>query len=188
MSKKLWPWLAVLAVTIAAAIQLGRQGRAWFCACGRVLLWTSEAWSANTSQHLLDPYSFTHMLHGFVFCGLLAWWGASARLSWPWRLWFAVAAEALWEIFENTEFVVGRYRENTMALGYEGDTIFNSLGDMLACALGFLLARLLGWRRALAVFALTEIVLLIWIRDSLLLSVLMLIYPVDALKAWQAGH
>jgi hypothetical protein len=103
-------------------------------------------------------------------------------------LWLAVVAEALWEIFENTEFVVRRYRENTMALGYEGDTIFNSLGDILACALGFLLARRLGWRRALVVFALTEIVLLFWIRDSLLLSVVMLVYPVDALKAWQAGH
>ncbi len=187
MMRRLWPWLAILAVTIATAIQLGRQGRMWFCTCGRILLWTSEAWSENTSQHLLDPYSFTHMLHGFVFCGLLAW-GAAARLSWPWRLGFAVVAEALWEIFENTEFVVNRYRENTMALGYQGDTVFNSLGDILACALGFLLARQLGWRRAIAVFVLTEIVLLILIRDSLLLSVLMLIYPVDALKNWQAGH
>jgi hypothetical protein len=186
MSKKLWPWLAMVAVTMAAAFQLGRQGRALFCACGRVLLWTSEAWSANTSQHLSDPYSFTHVLHGFVFCGLLAW--GAARLSWPWRLWLALVAEAAWEIAENTEFVVRRYRENTMALGYEGDTIFNSLGDILACALGFLLARRLGWRRSLVVFALTEIVLLLWIRDSLLLSVLMLIYPSDALRAWQAGH
>ncbi|MDX6271298.1 MAG: hypothetical protein QOD28_2521 [Acidobacteriota bacterium] len=186
LKRKLWPWLAILAVVIAAAIQLGRQGRAWFCACGRVLLWTGEAWSGNTSQHLLDPYSFTHMLHGFVFCGLLAW--VAPRLSWQWRLWLAVVAEAAWEIFENTEFVVRRYRENTMALGYEGDTVFNSLGDILACALGFLLARQLGWRRAIVVFTLTEITLLILIRDSLLLSVLMLLYPVDTLKAWQAGH
>ena len=186
MMRKLWPWLAILAVTIATGIQLGRQGRARFCACGRILLWTSEAWSENTSQHLLDPYSFTHLLHGFVFCGLLSW--GLPRLSWPWRLGFAVVAEAGWEIFENTEFVVNRYRENTMALGYQGDTVFNSLGDILACALGFLLARQLGWRRAIAVFVLTEIVLLILIRDSLLLSVLMLIYPVDALKNWQAGH
>jgi hypothetical protein len=186
MLKKLRPWLAILAVTIATALQLARQGRGWFCACGRVLLWTSEAWSGNTCQHLSDPYSFTHMLHGFVFCGLLAW--GAARLSWSWRLWLAVAAECVWEIFENTEFVVRRYRENTMALGYQGDSVFNSVGDILACALGFLLARRLGWRRAIAVFALTEIVLLFWIRDSLLLSVLLLIYPSDALKAWQAGH
>lgn len=186
MLKKLWPWLAILAVMLAAALQLGRQGRAWFCACGRILVWTGEAWSANTSQHLFDPYSFTHLLHGFVFCGLLVW--GAPRVAWPWRLACAVAAEALWELFENTEFVVRRYRENTMALGYEGDTIFNSLGDILACALGFLIARQLGWRRALVVFALIELVLLIWIRDSLLLSVLMLIYPPDALKSWQAGH
>ena len=186
MKKNIWPWLAILGVLAAAALQLRWQRRAWFCACGRVLLWTSEAWSANTSQHLLDPYSFTHMLHGFVFCGLLAW--CAPRLSWQWKLCLAVAAEAVWEILENTEFVVGRYRENTMALGYEGDTIFNSLGDTLACALGFLLARQLGWRRAVVVFLLTEVVLLVLIRDSLLLSVLMLLYPVDALKVWQAGH
>ena len=185
--RKLWPWLAIVLVTIATALQLHRQGRAWFCACGRILVWTSEAWSGNTSQHLLDPYSFTHMLHGFVFCGLLAW-GFGARVSWEWKLCLAVLIEALWELFENTEFVVNRYRENTMALGYEGDTVFNSLGDILACALGFLIARQLGWRRALLMFVLTEIVLLFWIRDSLLLSVLMLIFPVDALKAWQAGH
>ncbi len=187
MSKKLWPWLAILSVLVAATLQLGRQGRAWFCACGRVLVWTGEAWSGNTSQHLFDPYSFTHLLHGFVFCGLLAWWGGP-RVSWQWRLWLAVVAEACWEIFENTEFVVRRYRENTMALGYAGDTVLNSLGDILACALGFLLARQLGWRRALVVFALTELVLLIWIRDSLLLNVLMLLYPSDSIKAWQMSH
>lgn len=187
MLKKIWPWLAMLALTTATAHQLGRQGREWFCTCGRVLLWTSEAWSENTSQHLLDPYSFTHMLHGFIFCGLLTW-GAGKRVSWPWRLWLAVAAEALWEIFENTEFVVRRYRENTLALGYQGDTVFNSVGDILACALGFILARWLGWRRAIVVFALTEVVLIFWIRDSLLLNILLLIYPVDAIRNWQAGH
>jgi hypothetical protein len=126
------------------------------------------------------------MLHGFVFCGLLAW--GVPRLSLTWRLWFAVTLEALWELFENTEFVTRRYREGTMALGYQGDTVFNSLGDILACALGFLLARTLGLRLSLAAFALTEVVLLFLIRDSLLLSILSLVYPVDALKAWQAGH
>ena len=186
MSKKIWPWLAIPAITVATALQLHRQGRAWFCACGRVLAWTGEAWSGNTSQHLFDPYSFTHVLHGFVFCGLLAW--GLPRAPWQWKLCLALALEALWELIENTEFVVRRYRENTMALGYEGDTVFNSLGDILACALGFLLARQLGWRRATAVFALTEIALLILIRDSLLLSVLMLLRPVEALKNWQAGH
>lgn len=186
MLRKLWPWLVIASATIATVLQLHRQGRAWFCACGRILVWTGEAWSGNTSQHLFDPYSFTHVLHGVVFCGLLAW--GLPRVSWQWKLCLAVALEALWELFENTEFVVRRYRENTMALGYEGDTVFNSFGDILACAAGFLIARQLGWRRSLVVFVLTEIVLLIWIRDSLLLSLLMLLFPLDALKAWQAGH
>lgn len=177
----------VLAVLLATAFELRQQGRLWICACGRFLPWLGDAWSAETSQQLFDPYSFTHMLHGFVFCGLLAW--VLPRSHWSWRLSLAVMAEAVWEVVENTELVIGRYRETTAALGYNGDTIVNSLGDITACALGFLLARRLGLLRTVIVFAATEIVLLIWIRDSLLLNIIMLIYPSDKLRAWQAaGH
>ncbi|HEY1403076.1 MAG TPA: DUF2585 family protein [Pyrinomonadaceae bacterium] len=181
-----WPWLAIATATIMAALQLRRQGRLWLCECGRVLLWAGDAWSADNSQHLFDPYSFTHVLHGFVFCGVLAW--ALPRVSWEWRLALAVSIEALWEMVENSAFVINRYREATLALGYQGDTIINSTGDILACALGFVLARRLGLRLTLVAFALTEIVLLIWIRDSLLLNVLMLLSPIDAIKAWQMNH
>ena len=100
----------------------------------------------------------------------------------------AVAAEAAWEVFENTEYVINRYRETTAALGYNGDTVVNSLGDIIACTAGVLLARKLGLLKTLLVFALTEIVLLFWIRDSLLLNILLLVYPSEAVKAWQAGH
>ena len=100
----------------------------------------------------------------------------------------AVAAEALWEVIENTDFVIRRYREATAALGYNGDTVVNSLGDVVACAAGFLLARRLGLVKSLLVFALTEVALLFWIRDSLLLNILLLVYPSETLKAWQAGH
>ena len=184
--KRVWPWLVIATATGFAAFQLGRQGRLWLCECGRVLVWAGDAWSSDNSQHLFDPYSFTHALHGFVFCGLLAW--AWPRAAWQWRLALAVSIEALWEIVENSAFVIRRYREATLALGYQGDTVINSAGDICACALGFLLARSLGLRRALVVFALVEIVLLIWIRDSLLLNVLMLLYPLDAIKAWQMNH
>jgi len=184
--RKAWPWLAAFAVLIATAFGLRQQGRLWICSCGRFLPWLGDAWSSETSQQLFDPYSFTHVLHGFVFCGLLAW--GLPRLHPAWRLTLAVTAEGLWELFENTEFVIRRYRETTAALGYNGDTIVNSLGDIIACALGFLLARRLGLLRTALLFVATEVVLLIWIRDSLLLNVLMLIYPSDKLRAWQAGH
>jgi hypothetical protein len=181
-----WSWLAVAAATTIAALQLRRQGRLWLCDCGRVLVWASDAWGADNSQHLFDPYSFTHVLHGFIFCGVLAW--VLSRVSWQWRLALAVSIEALWEVVENSAFVIGRYREATLALGYQGDTIINSTGDIFACALGFLLARRLGLRRTLVAFAVTELVLLFWIRDSLLLNVLMLLYPLDAIKDWQMNH
>jgi hypothetical protein len=185
-SKKNWPWLAAAAVVAAAAFELRRQGRLWVCDCGRVLPWVSDAWSPETSQQLFDPYSFTHVLHGFAFAGLLAL--VLPRAAWRLRLLLAVAAEAAWEVVENTEFVINRYREATAALGYNGDTILNSLGDVVACAAGFLLALRLGALRAALVFVLTEVVLLLWIRDSLLLNIILLVYPSDTLRAWQAGH
>ena len=185
-SKKNWPWPAAFAVVAAAAAALRWQGRLWVCDCGRVAAWVSDAWGSETSQQLFDPYSFTHVLHGFIFAGLLAL--ALPRAGWRPRLLLAVAAEAAWEVIENTDFVINRYREATAALGYNGDTILNSLGDIAACAAGFLLARKLGALRAALVFVLTEAALLFWIRDSLLLNVLLLVYPSDTLRAWQSGH
>lgn len=185
--RNFWPWLATFAALAATAFQLRAQGRLWFCDCGRFRLWTCEAWGAETSQQLFDPYAFTHVLHGFAFAGLLALVAPGLRAGW--RLTLAVALEAAWEIAENTSYVIDRYREATAALGYTGDTVVNSLGDVVACGLGFEIARRLGWRLSLVAFALVEIALLVWIRDSLLLNVLMLLYPSDAIRAWQsAGH
>ena len=155
------------------------------CSCGYLLAWSGEPASSDTSQHLLDPYSFTHVLHGFVLYAVLAWTATSLPLAW--RLGVAVFVEAVWELVENSDFVVRRYREGTAALGYGGDAVVNSFGDLAACGLGFVLAYHLGARRTLAVFAATEAVLLLWIRDSLLLNVLMLIHPVEEIKAWQMG-
>jgi hypothetical protein len=182
--RALCPWLAI-AFTLAVVIfQLHYQGRLWLCSCGRFLLWVSDAWSSDTSQHLLDPYSFTHVLHGFIFCWLIGW--LAPRLSWTWQLWMAVAAEAVWEVIENSDFVIQRYRD-AGALGYFGDTVVNSLGDIVMCGFGFVLARYLGVVRSLALFVAVEVVLLFWIRDSLILNVVMLIYPVEWIKQWQAG-
>ena len=186
LKRRVWLWLAVVAVLAAAAVELRWQGRLWLCSCGRFRLWLGDAWGSETSQQLFDPYSLTLVLHGFAFAGLLAL--ILPRAGWRWRLALAVAAEALWEVVENTEYVINRYREATAALGYNGDTVVNSLGDIIACAAGVLLARRLGVLKTLLVFALTEAVLLFWIRDSLLLNILLLVYPSEKLRAWQAGH
>jgi hypothetical protein len=182
-----FPWLAIAVVLVGTAYQLRSQGRLWWCSCDYLLLWSGDPWSSGNSQHLLDPYSFTHVLHGVVLCGLLAL--VAARLAPVWRLWIAVSVEALWEVLENSEFVIRRYREETAALGYHGDTIVNSLSDILVCGLGFVLASHLGFRRTFALFVVIEVTLAFWIRDSLLLNIIMLVYPIDAIKAWQAaGH
>jgi hypothetical protein len=183
--RQFWAWPAIVLVLPVAVALLRSQGRLWRCACGQIYLWTGDVWSSDNSQHWLDPYSFTHLLHGLVFFWLLAW--AAPRLSLLWRFWLALAIEALWEVVENSAFVIQRYREATAALGYQGDTIVNSLGDILVCGLGFWLAHSLGWRRSLALFVMVELVLLLWIRDSLILNVIMLLYPIEAIKTWQIG-
>ncbi len=179
------PWLAMAAILAATAIELHRQGRLWQSASGRLRVWEGNVWSSENSQQLLDPYSVTHVLHGFILCGLTAW----ALRRWPisWRLCLAIALESLWEMIENTKFVIDRYRQATAAVGYEGDTVVNSMGDILACGVGFLIAQRLGWRWSLAAFVAVEIVLLFWIRDSLVLNVLMLVFPLEQVKVWQMG-
>lgn len=184
--RNLWPQLALLTVMAVAAFQLRMQGRLWWCSCGQVYLWTGDTWGPHTSQHLFDPYSLTHVLHGVVLCGLLAW--AIPRLSPPWRLCLAVSLEALWEVVENSNFIIQRYRAATISLGYEGDTIANSLGDILSCGFGYAVGRRLGFRGSVVFLAVTEMTLLIWIRDSLLLNIVMLIHPMEAIKAWQLAR
>ena len=181
-----WPGLAAAAVLVLTVFQLRHQGRSWWCSCGYGWPWAGDVWTLHNSQHLADPYSFTHVLHGLVLCGALAWVGA--RLPWLWRFFLAVSFEAAWEMFENTEFVIQRYREATLALGYTGDTIANSMGDIAFCGIGFMIARYLGFWRSVVFFLLTDCVLLLWIHDSLVLNVVMLIWPIDAIKAWQMGH
>lgn len=183
INKTLFSWLAILVTCALAAFLLDQQGRLWICACGRVLVWAGDIWSADNSQHLFDPYSFTHILHGFVFFWVAAWlW---PRLAFSWQLWLAILVEATWEVAENSEVIIQRYRDATLALGYNGDTIINSLSDIALCGVGVVVARYLGLRRTLALFVLTEVILILWIRDSFLLNVLMLLYPIDAIRVWQ---
>lgn len=181
------PWVAIgiiLAVTVAA---LRGEGRVWWCACGKPWVWVSDVWSSHCSQHLFDPYSLTHVSHGLIFfAGLLLvrrWVGVE------WRLAIAVGIAAGWEVLENSAMIIDRYRAETMSLDYLGDSVGNSLGDILSCAIGFMLARRVGVWWSLAVFAASEVVLLALIRDNLTLNVVMLVWPVPGIRAWQsAGH
>jgi hypothetical protein len=172
-------------VLVVTVFQLRHQGRLWWCACGQPFPWSGDVHSSHSSQHLFDAYSFTHILHGVLLYWLLAW--TLPRLPLAWRLWIALSLESLWEILENSPFVIERYRSGTASLGYEGDTIANSLGDILSCVLGFLLASRLGWRASVLLIVVTELVLLVWIKDNLILNVVMLIHPFDAIKAWQTA-
>ncbi len=181
--QRLLPGLAIALTLALTVVAMRAQGRLWICACDRIDLWAGNTKSSDNSQHLADPYSFTHVLHGLVFYWLLA--RLFPRLHVMWQLTAAVAVESLWEVVENSEFIIQRYREATLALGYEGDTVVNAVGDIAWMALGFWLARKLGFRRSAALFVATEVVLILWIRDSLLLNIIMLLVPIDAVKNWQ---
>ncbi|HEX5883747.1 MAG TPA: DUF2585 family protein [Pyrinomonadaceae bacterium] len=181
--RKLVPAVGATVVFALMALALSAEGRMFFCACGVFKFWVGDTCSSSNSQQLFDPYSFTHILHGFLLFWLLIL--VSRKLAAGWQFVLALALEAAWEVFENTRFVIDHYRTETAALGYEGDTIVNSFGD-LACALvGFLVAKNLGLKRSLVVFLMVEVVLLVWIKDSLLLQLLMLLRPVGSIKLWQ---
>jgi len=183
---KHWAAIAIAAMVALTTLVVRLEGRLWFCKCGELLFVIASAWSPHTSQHLFDPYSLTHLQHGLVFYWALVW--LMPRASWQGRLVAATAIEAAWEIVENSHFVIQRYRDATAALGYEGDTVVNVLGDLLSCVLGLAVARRLGWRGSLALFVGIEAGLIVLIRDSLLMNVLMLFYPVEWLKQWQMAR
>ena len=183
---KVKPGWIILLVLWAAVSLLRHEGRIWWCACGRFNLWDGDIWSAHNSQHVFDPYSFTHVLHGLLLFWILKW--GFSRLSFVWQLTLAILAEAVWEVVENSPFIIQRYREATIGQGYVGDSIVNSLADILCCAAGFVLARKLGFRFSLILFVMVELALALMVRDNLTLNILMLIHPVDVIKQWQMVH
>ncbi len=180
---------AVLATTILAiqALVLYWMGRVAICTCGYVKLWEGNVAGPGTSQHLTDWYTFSHLLHGFSLYFLL--WLIGRRIPLGTRFVLAILFEASWEILENTDFVIGRYRADTISLNYSGDSIVNSIGDTLAAALGFALTAWLRPAVTVLVAVTIEAGLAFAIHDNLALNILMLIHEVPWIKAWQAtGH
>jgi len=177
-------WLGIGAILLA-------MGRVPICSCGTVKLWWGVVQSAENSQHIADWYSFSHVIHGllFYFFAHLLWqrWNLLGGKPAIWALPIAVAFEGFWELLENSPLIIDRYRAVTVSYGYEGDSVLNSLSDIGFMALGFWIASKLPWKASLAMAIAFELFTLFMIRDNLTLNVLMLVWPLEAVRQWQSG-
>src|SRR5687768_11604814 len=174
-----------LAILFAAIVSLLLLGRVWWCQAGDYSPWSWTVNSRHNSQHIIDPYSFTHILHGILEFWLIGL--VFTKMPLAWRFVLAIFIESSWEVVENTNYIINRYREATISLDYYGDSIANSLFDIVCCGVGFAIAYHVRLWWSAAIFFATEAILLILIRDSLLLNLLMLVWPLDAVKQWQMG-
>lgn len=172
----------IAALFLTGGIELW-MGRSLLGPDGKFGLWEGDIWSSENSQRVADPYSFSHLVHGMLFYGFL--WLVARKLPVRYRLLIALAVEAGWELLENSPLIINRYREATIALGYVGDSVLNSLSDILMMTLGFLFASRMRPKVTVAAIILMEAGCAWWVRDNLTLNIIMLIHPVEAIKAWQ---
>lgn len=177
--------LAVMAILACLAAVLFWMGRVPICKCGLIKLWHGVVVSSENSQHLTDWYTPSHVIHGFLFYGVLHW--LMPRSPFAVKLLLALGVESAWEIFENTDFTINRYRTATISLDYFGDSILNSVSDAAAMVLGFVLASRLPVAVTVAMAIGFELFTGWAIHDNLTLNVIMLVHPFDAIKAWQGG-
>lgn len=185
------PFSGMTIVALAAALILAvtaillSMGRSLWCRCGSLTLWSGDVYSEHTSQHLLDWYSTTHIVHGLLLYGIAAILFRSTPVSI--RFLIVLLAESVWEIAENSPLIIERYRAATIALNYYGDSVINSLSDIGMCAAGFAFAERAPTRITIALGIALELFSLAVIRDNLTLNILMLIWPIEAIKVWQGG-
>ena len=179
-------YLSTIVVSICfftLSIVLYSRGQPLWCKLSDFLPWTVDVISPHNSQHFFDPYSFSHVLHGF----LLVWIFGAIRLSRKYFLALGVILETFWEILENSNFIIDRYRIATISLNYYGDSIANSLADVVSCMLGLFIAMRLGFIKTFCLFLIVEISMISTMRDSLIVNIIMLIHPFNAIKAWQGS-
>lgn len=179
------PCILSAAILVVSALWLLWIGREPICTCGYIKLWHGETMSSENSQHISDWYTPSHLLHGILFYGGL--WLVARRVPVGWRFLIATVLECAWEIVENSDAIIERYRAVTISLDYYGDSVVNSAADVVVMMAGFWLARAIPLWASLAIAVGFEVLTAMVIRDGLALNVLMLLWPLDAVREWQSG-
>lgn len=179
------PIAVVVALLVAQLAVLKLMGRPVWCDCCSPFPWVGDVNSTHESKHVVDPYTFSHFVYGLMLFALLRY--AVPSLGLGWRTAIATSMSSVWEVVENTPFVINRFRQGTISEGYSGDGLVNSSFDTFAAIAGFLVAARIDWRASLAVGVAIELGCLIAIRDGLSINTIMLIRPIEAIRQWQAG-